>query len=122
MNDSFFITSFLPILKEIRKFVLLSGEAVIIDIGEFPIGFYNYPERHLDLIQLLDQELGDIAFTRNLSDVQNSGDLTLNLMRQKEKSILITYSEQNHTKGMEYIFKFYMNWSKSDDRVVPLDT
>lgn len=108
MNDSLFITSFLPILREIRKFVLLSGEQVVIDIGDFPIGFYNYPERHLDLINLLDQEIGDIAFTKNLSDIRDSGDLTLDLMRQKEKFILITYNEPNHAKGMQYASRAYL--------------
>lgn len=38
VNDSFFISSFVPILKDIRKFVLLSGETVVVDIGDFPIG------------------------------------------------------------------------------------
>lgn len=38
VNDSFFISSFLPILKDIRRFVLMSGETVVIDIGHFPIG------------------------------------------------------------------------------------
>lgn len=54
----------------------------------------------MEFIKLLGQELGDIAFTKHLSDTRNSGDLTLDVMRQKEKYILITYNEQNHTKGM----------------------
>lgn len=38
VNDSLFVSPLIPILRDIRKFAILSGEAIVIDFGDFPIG------------------------------------------------------------------------------------
>lgn len=56
-------------------------------------GFYNYPNRHSLLIRLLEIEFGDIAYARPVNDTMNSGDLTINKMRQEGKHLIILYND-----------------------------
>lgn len=38
VNDSLFIASIIPFLQEIRKFAVVSGEVIIVDFSNFPLG------------------------------------------------------------------------------------
>lgn len=42
VNDSIFISSLLPMLKEIRNFAVISGEVIIVDFSHFPLGTNKY--------------------------------------------------------------------------------
>lgn len=65
----------------------------------FFLGFYNYPGRHLDLVKLLDRELGDIAFIKGQNETMESYNLTPNMLRKAGRNVLITYNEYQETKG-----------------------
>lgn len=88
------------ILNDIRNFVKLSNEIIIIDFSEFPVGFYTHPERHSELIRLLERRLGDLVIFRNESTAKsNSYELTLNEFRHNGKFILINYNNDVNTSG-----------------------
>jgi hypothetical protein len=60
------ITALQPILKDIRRFLLLSpGEVVILDFHRFPIGFTSAFQhgaiRHRRLATMIRDELGSLA-------------------------------------------------------------
>lgn len=42
INENLLIAPLLPVLKEIRSFVMLAKETVIIDFGDFPIGDFSF--------------------------------------------------------------------------------
>lgn len=41
VNDNIFIASLTPILKDIRRFAVVSGEIIVLDFNQFPIGMSN---------------------------------------------------------------------------------
>lgn len=60
------VTALQPILRDIRRFLLLSpGEIVIVDFHRFPIGFSGAWQkgaiRHRRLATMIRDELGDLA-------------------------------------------------------------
>lgn len=127
VNENLFVAPLLPLLEEIRLFVKLSKEVVIVNFADFPIGFfflvfflssssiffiqkcwiwfsvflgfYNFPERHLVLLRTLAAELGDVIFTRPWDSMSNSGDLTIEMMDRTGKSLLILYNDKTVVDG-----------------------
>lgn len=93
VNDSLFIIPLIHVLQDIRKFIRVSGEAVIMDIRHFPTGFYNHPHRHIELINLIESQLGDVIFRKNMTNIEASYNLTMNMMKNEGKMLLVTYNE-----------------------------
>lgn len=71
----------------------------------FAVGFYHYPERHLELIRLLGSEFGDIAFIRPWDNKTNAGDLTMRTLDQNDKQIIILYNDKNVIEGSFFLKK-----------------
>uniref|UniRef100_A0A9I3FHB5 Phosphatidylinositol-specific phospholipase C X domain-containing protein n=1 Tax=Anopheles epiroticus TaxID=199890 RepID=A0A9I3FHB5_9DIPT len=118
MNEHFRVASVRPILQDIRRFVILSEETVFLDFRRFPLGFHNNPEQHEALLQLLEQELGDLVYRRQLSSDEESDapmmdgesyNLTLGDMRREGKYILITY---NHEASLNESTLVWKPWKK----------
>lgn len=64
------------------------------DFREFPIGFYNHPERHVGLVELIKSHLGHLIFERNSTmDAAASGDISMAEMRDCGRMVLVTYNE-----------------------------
>ncbi|XP_063701308.1 uncharacterized protein LOC134831500 [Culicoides brevitarsis] len=103
MNGNLKITPLLNVLRTIRKFVILSHEPIFMDFYEFPLGFYNHPERHKKLIKLVIQELSDVLYTKNAqNNYLNSYDLTLEMM--KRKTLLLMYNDLEMLKEYKEIW------------------
>ncbi|SPP84657.1 uncharacterized protein LOC117587458 [Drosophila guanche] len=66
-NENMFIIPLAGVLRDVRHFVERSGELVILDFSSFPIGFYKHPEIYSSLFHLLRQELGEVAYQRNVT-------------------------------------------------------
>ncbi|XP_058459973.1 uncharacterized protein LOC131435792 [Malaya genurostris] len=114
MNESYRVGSILPILQDIRRFVILSEESVFLDFRRFPLGFHNHPEQHAEFLQLLEQELGDLIYRRphfgnEEKDERQSHHLTLAQMRQDGKYILVTYS---HAASLNESDLIWAPWKK----------
>lgn len=64
------------------------------------VGFYNHPERHVALLNLLQAELGDVAFRQNdtaaVHNATSSGNLTMNEMKECGRLVLITYNNPSY--------------------------
>uniref|UniRef100_A0A1B0A2E1 Phosphatidylinositol-specific phospholipase C X domain-containing protein n=1 Tax=Glossina pallidipes TaxID=7398 RepID=A0A1B0A2E1_GLOPL len=93
VNENMFINQLRYILKDIRRFANISGEVVIIDFSSFPVSFYKHPERHSELLNMLKNELGSLAYQRNTS--MNSE----KLLTSKERASRINPKVANWLKG-----------------------
>lgn len=102
MNGSIRINALVNILRIIKKFVVYSHEPVFMDFNDFPIGFYNHPTRHKELLKLILHELGDVVyFKNNQNNYMNSFDLCLEVM--KKRTVIIMYNEPSMLKGKTII-------------------
>ena len=54
-------------------------------------GFTNRPDRHTQFLDVLIEELGDLAYQRFQNDITDSYDLTMNDIRHDGKYVLISY-------------------------------
>ncbi|XP_037818231.1 uncharacterized protein LOC119608056 [Lucilia sericata] len=90
VNENMFINQLRFVLKDVRKFVTISGEVVILDFSSFPIGFYKHPERHTGLLHLITNELGHLAFQRTDRSV-HCYDLTIEEIIATNGTIIILY-------------------------------
>ncbi|KAJ6642033.1 hypothetical protein Bhyg_06979 [Pseudolycoriella hygida] len=110
VNDNLFITPISYILEDVKKFVLLSQELVIIEFHQFPIDFNR--ERHIQFLKYLENKLGDIAFINDHSS--NSYDLTINQMKTNGRLLLITYNEPEMEKETDIIWPCWKRFSTKD--------
>lgn len=55
------------VLRQVRDFVLATGEIVIFDVQEFPVGFDNRAARHRALVYHLQQALRDVLVSPRLT-------------------------------------------------------
>ncbi|XP_028895405.2 uncharacterized protein LOC105211107 [Zeugodacus cucurbitae] len=97
VNENKLVRPLRGILKDVKRFVKLSHEVVILDFSSFPIGFYKHPERHSSLLHLLHEEVGDIVYTRNTSTHEEAKpcyELTIDEIRQSNKFLIILYPVQ----------------------------
>lgn len=100
VHENLFLTPLPEMLRDIQQFVRLTGELVLVDFREFPIGFHNRPEHHTALVKLITSHLGHLMFDRNHTmDASTSGDLSMAEMRDCGRMVLITYNEAKVVKG-----------------------
>ncbi|CAD7003912.1 unnamed protein product [Ceratitis capitata] len=97
VNENKLVRPLRSVLRDIKRFVQLSHEVVILDFSSFPIGFYKHPERHSGLNHLLREEVGDIVYIRNTSTQEGSkqcDELTIEEIRKDNKYLIILYPVQ----------------------------
>ncbi|XP_067647321.1 PI-PLC X domain-containing protein 1 [Eurosta solidaginis] len=97
VNENKFVQPLRGVLREVKHFVKVSHEIVILDFSSFPIGFYKHPERHSSLWHLLHEEFGDIVYIRNTStnvEVKQCYELTIDEIKKNNKYIIILYPVQ----------------------------
>ncbi|XP_055609388.1 uncharacterized protein LOC129756507 isoform X2 [Uranotaenia lowii] len=112
MNENYRVCWILPILHEIRRFVILSEETLILDFRQFPLGFHTHPEQHNELLRLLEQELGDLIFRRPTNGTNNDDDsylITIEQMRREGRYIVVTY---NHPTSLSESDLIWAPWTK----------
>ncbi|XP_053687337.1 uncharacterized protein LOC128736863 [Sabethes cyaneus] len=114
MNESYRVGWIVPILQDIRRFVIISEETVFLDFRRFPLGFHNHPDQHMLFLQILDQELGDLIYRRPHFGNEEDGEkesyhLTISQMRQEGKYILVTY---NHAASLNESDLIWAPWKK----------
>lgn len=63
------------------------------------LGFNHHPERHFELLRLLNAEFGTVALLRPWDNETNAGDLTINILDQNNKQIIILYNDNNVIEG-----------------------
>lgn len=111
VNENKFINQLRFILKDVREFVNISGEVVILDFSSFPIGtekcyflkifsqknhypsilgFYKHPERHAGLLHLIAKELGHFAYQR-ADKMVACYDLTVEEITSTNGTIMVLY-------------------------------
>lgn len=88
------IAPLLGVLRDVVKFVKRSQEIVILKFSSFGKKFSEDPEVHEVFKQVLDEEIGSLAFI-NHQDGVKSFDLTIGDMKKLAKFLLITYNHQN---------------------------
>ncbi|CAD7003914.1 uncharacterized protein LOC101460829 [Ceratitis capitata] len=92
VNEEKLMRPLRSVLKDIKRFVQLSHEVVILEF--VPIGFSDHPERHSSLNHLLREEVGDIVYIRNTSTQEGSKpcyELTIGEIRKDNKNLIILY-------------------------------
>ncbi|XP_073843071.1 uncharacterized protein [Musca autumnalis] len=90
VNENMFINQLRYILKDVRKFVALSGEIVILDFSSFPIGFYQHPELHMELFTMINRELGPHVYMHNDTSIP-CYNLTIDEIANTNRTIIILY-------------------------------
>ncbi|XP_053672083.1 uncharacterized protein LOC128722445 [Anopheles nili] len=112
MNEHFRVAPLAPILQDIRRFAILSEETLCLDFRRFPLGFHNNPDQHAALLELLERELGDLAYRRPVSEEDGEVDpmaesyqLTIGDMRRDGKYLLITYNHEASLNESDIIWK-----------------
>lgn len=91
VNENMFINPLREALRDVRRFALRSQEAIVLDFSSFPIGFYKHPEVYSDLYQLIRQELGDVAYERNVSLSENCADRSYEDLRRAGRQVLLLF-------------------------------
>lgn len=91
VNENMFINPLREALRDVRRFALRSQEAIVLDFSSFPIGFYKHPEVYSDLYQLIRQELGDVAYERNVSVSENCADRSYEDLRRAGRQVLLLF-------------------------------
>lgn len=84
------ISPIFPILEEIKNFVELSKEIVILDFRNFTYGFHNASGAHEIFKRLLYSTLADVAMIREKEN-SKAFDLTIQKMKNASKYLLILY-------------------------------
>lgn len=88
------ISSIFPLLEDIKRFVVLSNEIVIIDFKEFVYGFHDVSLAHEIFMKLLQDTFEDVAIL-NERNGTNCYDLTIEKMRNCGKNLLILYNHKD---------------------------
>ena len=102
MNGGLKVQQLTSILQDIRKFAILSEEILVLDFRRFTPGFYSHPDVHMELIKVLESELGDIAFRRNSLDAEEdylSFNFTVGDLRKQGKFVIISYGHVTALNG-----------------------
>ncbi|ALC43260.1 CG5895 [Drosophila busckii] len=94
VNENMFINPLVDVLRDVRRFVQRSGELVILDFSSFPIGFYKHPEVYSSLFHLIRQELGDVAYERNVSINEHCYERCYMDFKLAERPLLILFPTQ----------------------------
>lgn len=102
-NDGFFInhdliriTPLRPALQQIRKFLEVTDEIVLLDFHRFPYPTDFTPELHAMLLQMVYEELGQ--FVGFKSDYSGVAPFFFELW-DMERQVVISYAESEYCKG-----------------------
>lgn len=108
-NEGFFInhdlirvTPFGPVLKQIRKFLELTNEVVIIDFHRFPYPTEFTADIHEMLLDLVYEELGEFTFSR--MDYAGRGPI-YNELWDQQKQLIIGYADNESCKRKTIIIE-----------------
>ncbi|XP_023169879.1 uncharacterized protein LOC111598719 [Drosophila hydei] len=94
VNENMFINPLIDIIRDVRRFVELSDEIVVLDFSSFPIGFYKHPEIYSSLYHLIRQELGQVLYERNVSTNEHCADRSFNDLRVIGRQVLLLFPTQ----------------------------
>lgn len=98
-HDLIKVRPLLPILREIKQFLSKArGEIVVLDFHRFPVGFSGRHARHNRLVELLSEELRDVAVEFHHSWP------TLDTLWQQDKQLIITYGDNEVAKSQSHIY------------------
>lgn len=94
-HDMVRITPLRPVLKQIRKFMELSEEVVVVDFHRFPYPSDFSEELHTELVNMIYEELGEFALPR----LAYSQKLNFETLWNANKRLIISYNDFNTIKG-----------------------
>ncbi|KAH8302873.1 hypothetical protein KR044_011452, partial [Drosophila immigrans] len=94
VNEHQFVNPLTGILRDVRRFVELSKEVVVLDFSSFPLGFYKHPEVYSSLFQLIRRELGSVAYERNVSSNEHCADRSYDELRLTGGHVLLLFPTQ----------------------------
>ncbi|XP_060654358.1 uncharacterized protein LOC132789992 [Drosophila nasuta] len=94
VNEHQFVNPLIGVLRDVRRFVELSKEVVVLDFSSFPLGFYKHPDVYSSLFQLIRQELGDVAYKRNVSSNEHCADRSYEDLRLAGGHVLLLFPTQ----------------------------
>ncbi|EDW69471.2 uncharacterized protein [Drosophila virilis] len=94
VNENMFINPLIDVIRDVRRFVQLSNEVVVLDFSSFPIGFYKHPEIYSSLYHLIRQELGEVVYERNVSINEHCADRSFDDMRNGGRQVLLLFPTQ----------------------------
>lgn len=114
VNEGLVVNKLENILTDIRKFVVYSGEIVLLNIqikySEILVTDNSF--LHWDLIQYLNNELGDVAvMSSSLNKYSHS--LTLNDIRKTGRSLIIMYYDEKIVEGEFFFNLSFLLYSKN---------
>ncbi|GAB6027664.1 hypothetical protein CHUAL_001905 [Chamberlinius hualienensis] len=78
---------FHEMISAVKRFINLTNEIILLDFHEFPVGFDNQPERHVELINYLVKELGDYMMHPSVGY-----QVTMDAIWQSNKRLIVSYS------------------------------
>ncbi|GAB0098208.1 uncharacterized protein DMENIID0001_139190 [Sergentomyia squamirostris] len=113
--DNIMVSPLHKLLQDVRHFVQITKEVVILDFGDFPLGFSRHTERHDELRSYLERELGDIAFPRQ-NDSKESFEFTLSEIQSTERTLLVTYGNPECAKSSNIL---WTSWEKHTSAQLP---
>ncbi|KAH8371725.1 hypothetical protein KR093_008728, partial [Drosophila rubida] len=94
VNEHQFVNPLIGVLRDVRRFVELSHEVVVLDFSSFPLGFYKHPDVYSNLFKLITQELGSVAYARNVSSNEHCADRTFEDLQQSGRQVLLLFPTQ----------------------------
>lgn len=92
------ISPIFPMLEDVRRFVEVSKEIVVIEFKDFAYGFHENSMTHEIFIKLLEDTFDDIAIV-NKQNGTKSFDLTIEQMKNAGKYLLILYNHKDLFDG-----------------------
>ncbi|KAG4079735.1 hypothetical protein HA402_014866 [Bradysia odoriphaga] len=115
VNENLFITPISVIIGDIRRFISLANQIVIIDFNAFPIGFNR--DRHIQFLKYLESEFKHIAFPND--NISHSYDLTISEMEARGR-LLIIYNQPDMEKETNIIWPSWKRFSTKDLRTTEM--
>jgi hypothetical protein len=98
------------VIKQIKDFIDVTDEIIIVDFQEFPVGFKNSQEVHQQLVFYLFQELGSYA-----ADPRNGWDTTLEDIWKAGQRVIIAYDHfgiANENRERHLFLSVRQRWGK----------
>ncbi|XP_055686729.1 uncharacterized protein LOC129792051 [Lutzomyia longipalpis] len=104
--DNIIVSPLDKLLEDVKRFIEVSGEVVILDFRDFPLGFLSsgtMAERHNEFVEYLERELKDVALPRQ--DGRESFDFTLNEIQSMGKTLIVTYGIPGLAEKSQYLWR-----------------
>ncbi|XP_037935231.1 uncharacterized protein LOC119669421 [Teleopsis dalmanni] len=111
VNENMYVRPLRDVLNDVRKFVKLSGEVVILDFSSFPIGFFGYNQRHIKLLEMISNEIGDIIYNREDVNIP-CYNLTINDIKKTKKYLLVIYPLEELPHPENEINMYCPSWKR----------